>query len=64
MISGFSRASFSTDVASAFARLIGCSMKRVAATSFARAGVSHMRRHSSVMPSTLSYCSLPSSVAR
>ena len=64
MISGFSLASASTGFCSAEARLIGCSMNSVAATSRASAGVSRMRRHSSAMPSTLSYCSLPSSVAR
>ena len=64
MITGRSLASGSTERDSATARLIGCSMNRVDFTSLASAGVSSTLRHSSTMPSTSSYCSLPSSVAR
>ena len=48
--------------ASATWRLIGCSMKSVAAQSFCSAGSASIDSHSSTTDSTSSYCSLPSSV--
>ena len=63
MISGFSADNDATDRLSATAHLIGYS-NGVASTIYLRAGVSRIRRRNSVMPSTLSFCSLPSSVAR
>ena len=53
-----------TERDNATARLIGCSMNRVDLASLAKAGVSSTLRHSSTMPSTSSYCSLPSRVVR
>ena len=45
-----------------FAQMIAANVPGIAATIFASAGVSSTLRQSSTMPSTSSYCSLPSNV--